>query len=525
MKKLLSAILAVTMLLCMVVPAFANEVAVYISYNKGKNSYDGFTDATPKKSLGKAGEGGALDELENGGYLVLCERFFVGGNYTFKTRGEVIFTANYGGVDYKNAEPATNPASGAMKFASGAVLTIESDVVFDDMILFQEAAQNKIIVKDGASLTITDKIVTMSKQPYYMVIEVERGGKAVINGGTYSAVKGAGEITLGKNVKIVEEDAPTDAPSTGAADVCFLSYSGSNSNSGLSASEPKKGYSGGIFDVLTTGGTVVVVGKSYIAGGNGVNAYTFPTLANPLTFTSVWNGVDYKNAEPANNPACAFKLGSGTVLNITSDVIFDDIILFQENQQNTLHVQAGATLIVTDKTQFMTKPGNDYHFKVQVDAGAVAILSEEAQKVFTVEGDGDVITYTPDGDAAPTQTVVKMTIGKSVGYINDVENALDAAPIIRESRSMLPVRFVAEAFGATVGWDGATSTATVKTSDVEIKITIGAKEAVVNGKTVALDAPAFIENSRTYMPVRFVAENLGATVAWDGTTSTATLTK
>ncbi len=126
---------------------------------------------------------------------------------------------------------------------------------------------------------------------------------------------------------------------------------------------------------------------------------------------------------------------------------------------------------------------------------------------------------------ARQQTVVKMTIGKSVGYINDVEKALDAAPIIRESRTMLPVRFVAEAFGADVAWDGATSTATVKTSDVEIKITIGAKEAVVNGKTVALDAPAFIENSRTYMPVRFVAENLGASVEWDGATSTATLTK
>ena len=122
-------------------------------------------------------------------------------------------------------------------------------------------------------------------------------------------------------------------------------------------------------------------------------------------------------------------------------------------------------------------------------------------------------------------TVVKMTIGQNVGYINDEAKTLDAAPIIRESRTMLPVRFVAEAFGAEVGWDGATSTATVKTADTEIKITIGAKTAVVNGKEVALDAPAFIENGRTYMPVRFVAENLGATVAWDGVTSTATLTK
>ena len=140
----------------------------------------------------------------------------------------------------------------------------------------------------------------------------------------------------------------------------------------------------------------------------------------------------------------------------------------------------------------------------------------------TVSYDNLVISTFKDPNE---KTEVKLTIGQNVGYVNGVEKALDATPIIRDNRTMLPVRFVAEAFGAEVGWDGATSTATIKTEEVEIKITIGAKEAVVNGKTIALDAPAFIESSRTYMPVRFIAENLGATVSWDGTTSTATLVK
>ncbi|MBQ8836522.1 MAG: copper amine oxidase N-terminal domain-containing protein [Clostridia bacterium] len=129
------------------------------------------------------------------------------------------------------------------------------------------------------------------------------------------------------------------------------------------------------------------------------------------------------------------------------------------------------------------------------------------------------------GEEETQPTVVKLTIGETVGYVNDVAKTLDAAPIIRESRTMLPVRFVAEAFGAEVKWDGATSTATLTTADTTIEITIGATTAKVNGVEVTLDAPAFIENSRTYLPVRFVAENLGATVAWDGATSTATLTK
>ena len=123
------------------------------------------------------------------------------------------------------------------------------------------------------------------------------------------------------------------------------------------------------------------------------------------------------------------------------------------------------------------------------------------------------------------KTEVKLQIGNKTGYVNGEAKKLDAAPIIRNSRTMLPVRFVAESLGATVGWDGATSTVTVTTATTKLELKIGATTAKVNGVEVTLDSPAFIESSRTYLPVRFVAENLGAEVAWDGATSTATLTK
>lgn len=123
------------------------------------------------------------------------------------------------------------------------------------------------------------------------------------------------------------------------------------------------------------------------------------------------------------------------------------------------------------------------------------------------------------------KTVVKMIIGFQYGYINGVEKRLDAPPIIREDRTLLPVRFVTEAFGATVSWDGQTSTATIRTKDVTVEITIGKTTATVNGTEVPLDSPAIIVESRTYMPVRFIAEALGAIVSWDGLTRTATLIK
>ncbi|MBQ8837331.1 MAG: family 43 glycosylhydrolase [Clostridia bacterium] len=125
-------------------------------------------------------------------------------------------------------------------------------------------------------------------------------------------------------------------------------------------------------------------------------------------------------------------------------------------------------------------------------------------------------------------TRVTLAIGENIGHVNNASKVLDAVPVIKNNRTMLPVRFVAEAFGATVAWDGATSTATLKGEDSrEVSITIGASAATVNGVSVPLDSPAYIDpaSNRTYLPVRAVAEALGATVFWSGDLGMAMLTK
>lgn len=189
---------------------------------------------------------------------------------------------------------------------------------------------------------------------------------------------------------------------------------------------------------------------------------------------------------------------------------------------------------------YVGKDANDIRY-----AFAEPVFSSEAKGIWVGDGSGKPApmstVYTCSVNPQPIREklsnfasintvagkakTVELTIGASVGYINNADFPLDAAPVIKNSRTMLPVRFVAEAFGAEVGWDGATSTVTVTTDTTKLEIKIGASTAKVNGTEVTLDSPAFIENSRTYLPVRFVAEKLGATVEWDGTTSTATLIK
>ena len=158
-------------------------------------------------------------------------------------------------------------------------------------------------------------------------------------------------------------------------------------------------------------------------------------------------------------------------------------------------------------------------------AGASSVLNAtESVNIAAIAAAFDTLN-TVEAPASAAKTVLKLTIGQKVAYVNGEEKTLDAAPIIKNSRTMLPVRFVAENLGGTVGWDGATSTVTIKGEGIDIAMQIGASTAKINGETVTLDSPAFIESSRTSLPVRVVAEAMGAEVAWDGATSTATLTK
>ena len=214
MKKFLCLLLSILMIAgAFSLSAFAADSVAFVAYT-GSDDNNGLSADAPKRTLGKTSGSGALSLLKKGGTLVVSQKLLIGGNgYTWDVPGAVTITANYGGVDYKNPAPANNPASGMMKFTSGNTMTVKSDLTIDDIILFQELDQNTIIVESGATLTITDKVVCMSAKPYYINIEVEAGGKAVINGGTYSNISGAGDIQIAESVTVLgDAQQPEEKP-------------------------------------------------------------------------------------------------------------------------------------------------------------------------------------------------------------------------------------------------------------------------------------------------------------------------
>ncbi len=125
-----------------------------------------------------------------------------------------------------------------------------------------------------------------------------------------------------------------------------------------------------------------------------------------------------------------------------------------------------------------------------------------------------------------TEEVIKIvfTIDSFIALVNGSPVTIDAAPVIVNGRTMLPIRFTAEALGAEVEWVETERKVIITKGDTNIVIFIGSEYAYINGEAVKLDAAAFIEGNRTYLPLRFVAEALGADVVWDADARTVTVT-
>src|SRR5664280_1596059 len=127
------------------------------------------------------------------------------------------------------------------------------------------------------------------------------------------------------------------------------------------------------------------------------------------------------------------------------------------------------------------------------------------------------------------QTVLDLHIRKSTFTINGTSKTLDSPPVIKNGRTLVPIRAIIEALGGTVGGDATTKKATVTLGKKIIALWIGKDTATVNSVSTLIDSTnpkvvPLIIRGKTMLPLRFVTENLGATVGWDQNTQTITIT-
>jgi hypothetical protein len=129
--------------------------------------------------------------------------------------------------------------------------------------------------------------------------------------------------------------------------------------------------------------------------------------------------------------------------------------------------------------------------------------------------------------AAPDSgNVSEFRIGDTKYTVNGDEQTLDVVPFIENGRTYLPLRYAAYGLGITdadIYWDPATSAATFIKGGKAVQVSNGSDKLIINGSPVTMDVPAQIKDGHFVVPIRFIGQAFGAAVEWDGESQTVTM--
>lgn len=218
---------------------------------------------------------------------------------------------------------------------------------------------------------------------------------------------------------------------------------------------------------------------------------------------------------------------AGCLINKHSNAL---IIIFQSGYSYD------AQLIVSiDQSAGIKNPGTAEH---KLDIGMLRTSASVSSDWYTIYETSTSTTNTSTSTTSTTTTTTSTTSGTTTGrqqvelridsnlaYVDGVLQVLDASPTSIDGVTMVPLRFVADYLGATTAYDTVTASVTVKLGTKEIVLWVDSAMAKVNGAFVSMNAETANINNRLMIPVRFVSQNLGAQVSWDGTTRLITIVK
>lgn len=120
---------------------------------------------------------------------------------------------------------------------------------------------------------------------------------------------------------------------------------------------------------------------------------------------------------------------------------------------------------------------------------------------------------------------VSFKVGEATYVVNGEEKVMDSEAIVHGSRTMVPMKYAAEAFGAKVEWDKDTRTAVITHGEKVIKLPIDANIIYVGEEKIEMDTKAVVVEGRTMLPLAYIAQSLGLVTSWDGETKTVKITE
>ncbi|KNY26851.1 stalk domain-containing protein [Pseudobacteroides cellulosolvens] len=133
-------------------------------------------------------------------------------------------------------------------------------------------------------------------------------------------------------------------------------------------------------------------------------------------------------------------------------------------------------------------------------------------EIVNIDSNGEVISTPIDPNGIKVQISGRPVI-------------FDSQPVIKYSRTLVPLRSIFEVLGADVKWDSETQTVTAVKEGKTVVLTINKKEASIDGNKTSLEVPAMVIGGRTFVPTRFISESMGAKVTWNAAKKTVFIDK
>ena len=423
---------------------------------------------------------------------------------TLTVTGGIFEGADYAIADVSSQTAVVNISGGSFSGAKGAIvkgtnsnaIISISGGVFDSNVQAYAADSYKAIQVKGGKYVVTDKIAldktsTRIRRGYTDTLKaiVEANGKtydvaapitwasdkesvATVKDGVVTGVDyGTATITATLGTTTETPDT-TETPATQAED--------DTATGGDAVTDGDNTPS----NTLTASCTVTVIKKSSSSSSSGGGGGS----------SAAKHGVTISDSKNGAVTASAAKAETG-----------DKVIL-------TPKADEGYEL---DKITAKDKDGKEVKLKAEKDGTYSFTMPKGGVTVDTTFKQAEGATNTDKPAAAATKTIV-LQIGSTAVLVDDQAIINDVAPVIRNDRTLVPIRVITEALGGQVAWNEAAKEVTMTVNGKEIKMTIG---KVLEKYGVA---PVII-GGRTFVPVRFVADELGAVTTWDDATKTVTI--
>jgi hypothetical protein len=185
-------------------------------------------------------------------------------------------------------------------------------------------------------------------------------------------------------------------------------------------------------------------------------------------------------------------------------------------EQYEVRVTVNEASTVTVNGQPMTQVSPEYVATIPLQKG----VNEVTVRAVDTAGNEGILSWSVT--RADTLTI-RLTADTATAMVGDEQRSLDAPPIIVNGVTFVPLRFIGEALGAQVTWSPALQVVFLVRGSSQVQLTVGSKLAIIDGRiTQLLEAPR-IQNGRTMVPLRFISEAFGADVTWDQATKAVTV--